>query len=80
MTDTADEKQRLKARELNDLIRYTMWAVFTVTDRDALDATRKESAVELTDVAVAAGLTVCANGTAMLAGSPPVASNVESPL
>jgi len=38
MTDTADEKQRLKARELNELIRYTMWAVFTVTDRDALDA------------------------------------------
>ena len=34
MTDTADEKQRLKARELNELIRYTMWAVFTVTDRD----------------------------------------------
>ena len=37
MTDSAaehDEKQRLKARELNELIRYTMWAVFTVTDRD----------------------------------------------
>jgi peroxiredoxin len=50
MTDTADEKQRLKARELNDLIRYTMWSVFTVTDRDALDAARKETTVELTDV------------------------------
>ena len=37
MTDSAadkDEKQRLKARDLNELIRYTMWAVFTVTDRD----------------------------------------------
>jgi hydrogen peroxide-dependent heme synthase len=34
MTDTADDKQRLKARDLNELIRYTMWAVFTVTDRD----------------------------------------------
>ena len=50
MTDTAaerDEKQRLKARELNELIRYTMWAVFTVTDRDFA---RDEAAAELTDV------------------------------
>jgi hydrogen peroxide-dependent heme synthase len=50
MTDTADEKQRLKARELNELIRYTMWAVFTVTDRDALDAARGDAATELTDL------------------------------
>jgi chlorite dismutase len=50
MTDTADEKQRLKARELNELIRYTMWAVFTVTDRDALDANRGDAASELTDL------------------------------
>ena len=50
MTDTADEKQRLKARELNELIRYTMWSVFTVTDRDALDAGREKTAVELADV------------------------------
>src|ERR1700728_4101087 len=50
MTDTADEKQRLKARELNELIRYTMWSVFTVTDRDALDAARKETTVELMGV------------------------------
>jgi chlorite dismutase len=37
MTETAasnDDKQRLKARDLNQLIRYTMWSVFTVTDRD----------------------------------------------
>src|SRR6201986_1187603 len=50
MTDTAagsDEKQRLKARELNELIRYTMWSVFTVTDRDFA---RDEAAAELTDV------------------------------
>src|ERR1700722_9530072 len=50
MTDSAaekDEKQRLKARELNELIRYTMWAVFTVTDRDFA---RDEAAAELTDV------------------------------
>ena len=53
MTDTADEqddKQRLKARELNELIRYTMWAVFTVTDRDAVDAARGDAATELTDL------------------------------
>src|SRR5580692_1315677 len=50
MTDTADEKQRLKARELNELIRYTMWAVFTVTDRDAVDASRGDAATELTGV------------------------------
>jgi hydrogen peroxide-dependent heme synthase len=37
MTDSAadtGDTQRLKARDLNELIRYTMWAVFTVTDRD----------------------------------------------
>ena len=28
----ADDEKRLKARDLNELIRYTMWAVFTVTD------------------------------------------------
>ncbi len=48
MTD--DEKQRLKARELNELVRYTMWAVFRVSDRDALDGGREDAAVELADV------------------------------
>src|SRR6201994_2066425 len=50
MTETAadtDDRQRLKARDLNELIRYTMWAVFTVTDRDFA---REEAAAELTDV------------------------------
>ena len=50
MTDTAadkDDKQRPKARDLNKLIRYTMWSVFTVTDRDFA---REETAAELTDV------------------------------
>src|ERR1700761_818896 len=50
MTETApdkDDKQRPKARDLNELIRYTMWAVFTVTDRDFA---RDEAATELTDV------------------------------
>src|SRR3984885_211853 len=55
MTDTADEKQRLKARELNELIRYTMWAVFTVTDRNALDAGRGEAAAEVTELLDQAG-------------------------
>jgi hydrogen peroxide-dependent heme synthase len=50
MTETAagkDDRQRPKARDLNELIRYTMWAVFTVTDRDFA---REEAAAELTDV------------------------------
>src|SRR6201993_361792 len=50
MTETApdqDDKQRPKARDLNELIRYTMWAVFTVTDRDFA---RDEAAGELTDL------------------------------
>ena len=36
-----------QGRDLNELIRYTMWAVFTVTDRDFA---REEAATELTDV------------------------------
>jgi len=43
----ADDEKRLKARELNELIRYTMWAVFKVTDR-TLD--REQAAVELGEV------------------------------
>ena len=31
------EAARLKARDLNELIRYTMWSVFRVSDRAALD-------------------------------------------
>src|SRR5215469_3111828 len=42
-----DDKQRLKARELNDLIRYTMWSVFRVSDRAALDEAREAAAGEL---------------------------------
>jgi chlorite dismutase len=43
----ADNEKRPKARELNDLIRYTMWAVFKVSDR-TLD--REQAAVELEEV------------------------------
>jgi chlorite dismutase len=42
-----DEKQRLRARELNDLIRYTMWSVFRVSDRTALDTGRDAAGEEL---------------------------------
>jgi peroxiredoxin len=35
---TGQERQRPKARELNELIRYTMWSVFRVRDAGALDA------------------------------------------
>jgi hydrogen peroxide-dependent heme synthase len=43
----ADDEKRPKARELNELIRYTMWSVFKVTDR-TLD--REQAAVELDEV------------------------------
>ena len=35
---TADAARKLKARELNELVRYTMWSVFRVADRTALKA------------------------------------------
>jgi hydrogen peroxide-dependent heme synthase len=35
--EAADEARKPKARELNDLIRYTMWSVFRVADRPALE-------------------------------------------
>jgi chlorite dismutase len=40
-----------KARDLNQLIRYTMWSVFRVTDRAALDlASREALATEVADL------------------------------
>jgi peroxiredoxin len=41
------EEKRLKARELNELIRYTMWSVFKVTDREF---DRDAAGSELADV------------------------------
>jgi chlorite dismutase len=59
-TQAAEEERRLKARELNELIRYTMWSVFRVTDRAALDAAGRESAAaevtELLDQAAGKGI------------------------
>src|SRR5258706_7270562 len=41
----------MKARDLNQLIRYTMWSVFRVTDRAALDlASREALASEVADL------------------------------
>jgi chlorite dismutase len=45
-----DDEKRLRARELNELIRYTMWAVFRVSDRAALDGDRDGAATELGEV------------------------------
>ena len=43
-TQAAEEARKLKARELNELIRYTMWSVFRVADRAGLDAGGREAA------------------------------------
>ena len=40
MADELQTARRPKARDLNELVRYTMWSVFRVTDRGALEATR----------------------------------------
>jgi chlorite dismutase len=45
-----DHKQRVRARDLNELIRYTMWSVFRVCDRSALDAGRDAAATELEEL------------------------------
>src|ERR1700748_2487242 len=34
----AEAERKPKARDLNELVRYTMWSVFRVTDRAALEA------------------------------------------
>ena len=45
----AETGQRPRARDLNELIRYTMWSVFKVSDRASLDNgnAREEAADEL---------------------------------
>jgi hydrogen peroxide-dependent heme synthase len=44
-----DDRQRLRARELNELIRYTMWSVFRVAGRPALDGGREAAGEELAE-------------------------------
>jgi hydrogen peroxide-dependent heme synthase len=48
----SEDERRLKARELNELIRYTMWAVFRVSDRAAFDSAtdRDQGAAELAEL------------------------------
>jgi chlorite dismutase len=41
MAETDAPAERLKARDLNKLIRYTMWSVFRVADRTALDGNQR---------------------------------------
>ena len=38
MADELQTAPKPKARDLNELVRYTMWSVFRVTDRGALEA------------------------------------------
>jgi len=46
------DDKRPKARELNELIRYTMWSVFRVSDRSVFDdaAGRDQAAAELAEL------------------------------
>jgi hydrogen peroxide-dependent heme synthase len=39
----AQQQARPKARELNELIRYTMWSAFKVTDRAAIDLASRDA-------------------------------------
>jgi chlorite dismutase len=43
----AEQARPPRARDLNELIRYTMWSVFRVSDRVALDSGRKLAGEEL---------------------------------
>jgi chlorite dismutase len=66
MADQHGETQaRPKARDLNQLIRYTMWSVFKVSDRAALDvASRDALAAEVTELCEqAAGKDVITRGS-----------------
>ncbi len=72
MTDMADEasQARPKARDLNQLIRYTMWSVFRVSDRAAVDlASREALAAEMAEMfEQAAGKDVVTRGCYDLQG------------
>jgi chlorite dismutase len=65
MAGPAKTAPRRRARELNELIRYTMWSVFRVSDRPALAERpgREPLAAELEDlIAQAAGKGVTTRG------------------
>jgi hydrogen peroxide-dependent heme synthase len=64
-TDSETAAHRPRARELNELIRYTMWSVFRVSDPPALDAGggRDQTAAELSEfIDQAAGKGVVTRG------------------
>src|ERR1700678_4475662 len=73
-TQTAEEARKRKARELNELIRYTMWSVFRVADRAGLDAGGREAAAaevtELLDQGAGKGIVTrgCYAGQGLRAG------------
>lgn len=61
MRTMADDETRLKARELNELIKYTMWSVFRISDRPVLDGDGDRDAAadelaELIDQAAGKGI------------------------
>ncbi|MGE5131982.1 MAG: hydrogen peroxide-dependent heme synthase [Gemmatimonadota bacterium] len=62
----AEAGARPKARDLNELIRYTMWSVFRISDRTALDSPqggREAAAAELEELlAQAAGKGIVTRG------------------
>jgi hydrogen peroxide-dependent heme synthase len=62
--------ERLKARDLNQLIRYTIWSVFRISDHAALDAYGRDAlASEVTDLCEqAAGKGVVTRGCYDLQG------------
>jgi hydrogen peroxide-dependent heme synthase len=49
-TRAAETAGKPKARDLNELIRYTMWSVFRVTDRVALESGGLGNAAEVSDL------------------------------
>jgi peroxiredoxin len=60
MADELSTARKPKARDLNELVRYTMWSVFRVTDRGALEASGPAAAAaevaELLDQAAGKGI------------------------
>jgi len=60
MADELSTARKAKARDLNELVRYTMWSVFRVTDRGALKAGGPAAAAaevaELLDQAAGKGI------------------------
>jgi hydrogen peroxide-dependent heme synthase len=59
----AERARPPRARDLNELIRYTMWSVFRVSDRAALDSGRKVAGEELEEfIDLAAGKGIVTRG------------------